>query len=254
VPARVGLTLVKAARKTGKLTSGMASWIGRSVREIVDLPAARRAIGNASIFQPTVAVRAVREAVKVEKSDGLVKLVGDLGKVQSKAGTKAALDGLKLADNPKDMAKVATLATAKGGKTRAILKLAGRGAIMLTMGTWNLAMWIFWAAFVALKFVVLLKRTAERSTERYCARRRAKIARRARVAARLQAAQVAAQAASLDAIDADPVPMSSNDAAPIQSVRQGLLRRLDLISPRRRATPAHEAVAAYPAPLRARTA
>ena len=142
------------------------------MREIVDLPAARRAIGNASIFQPTAAVRAVREAVKVEKSDGLVKLVGDIGKVQSKAGTKAALDGLKLADNPKDMAKVATLATAKGGKTRAILKLAGRGAIMLTMGTWNLAMWIFWAAFVALKFVVLLKRTTERSTERYCARRR----------------------------------------------------------------------------------
>ena len=253
VPARIGLTLVKAARKTGKITSGMASWVGRSVREVVDFPAAKRALGNASIFQPTAAVRAVREAVKVEKSDGLVKLVGDIGKVQSKAGTKAALDGLKLADNPKDMAKVATLATAKGGKTRAILKLAGRGAIMLTMGTWNLAMWIFWAAFVALKFVVLLKRVTERSTERYCARRRARIARRERVAARREAALATEPQAALLADEASATSVPSL-TAPTQSGRGGLLRRLDLVALRWRSTPAHDPVAAYPVALRTRTA
>ena len=134
-----------------------------------------------------MAVRGVREAVKVEKAEGLVKLVGDVGRVQAKAGTQAALDGLKIAHGPKDMAKVATLAAAKGGKTRAILKLAGRSAIMLTMSAFNLASWMFWAAFTIFGFVSSLKRMTERTTERYCARRRARIARAERKLAKVQA-------------------------------------------------------------------
>jgi hypothetical protein len=254
VPARVGLTLVKAARRTGKISDQMAAWIGRSVRDVIDAPALKRAVGNISIFAPAASVRGIREAVKVEKANGLMKLAGDVGTVQSKAGTKAALDGLKLADNPKDMAKVATLATAKGGKTRAILKLAGRSAIMLTMTTWNLAMWIFWAVFVALKFVTLLKRMAERSTERYCARRRARIGRAERRAARLQAQvaieQLAAQPEAAPACLAISSPPSP--AAVDADVRQSARRELNVS--RRPSTPANDVVGVFPGALRARTA
>ena len=177
VPARVGLTVVKAARKTGRISSQMATWINRSVHEVVDWTALRRTLGSASITQPAVAVRAAREAVKVEKAQGLVRLVGDVGRVQAKAGTQAALDGLKLARGPRDMTKIATLAAAKGGKTRAILKLAGRGAFLLVLSTFNLTMWIFWAILTLFGFVSSLKRMTERTTERYCVRRRRRIAR-----------------------------------------------------------------------------
>jgi hypothetical protein len=256
VPARVGLTLVKAARRTGKISNQMAAWIGRSVRAVIDGPALKQAAGNISIFRPSASVRGLREAVKIEKADGLMKLVGDVGRVQSKAGTKAALDGLKLADSPKDMAKVATLATAKGGKTRAILKLAGRSAIMLTMGTWNLAMWIFWALFIALKFVTLLKRMAERSTERYCARRRARIARAERRAARLAAQaeieQRAAQPVAAQAYPAvSPWPSLLPSAADAD-VRQSARRDLNVA--RRPSTPADDVATVFSGALRARTA
>jgi hypothetical protein len=179
-PARVGLTLVKVARKTGRIGSRMTSWISRSVRDIVDWTAFPRAIRTASITEPALAVRAVREAVKVEKAQDLVRLVGDVGRVQAKAGTQAALDGLKLAEGPRDMSRVARLAAAKGGKTRAIIKLAGRGAILLTVGTFNLATWILWAILTVFGFVSSLKRMTERMTERYCAhRRRRRVRRRA---------------------------------------------------------------------------
>jgi hypothetical protein len=78
------------------------------------------------------------------------------------------------------MSRIARLAAAKGGKTRAILKLAGRAAIVLTMGAFQLASWIFWAMLTGFGLVSSLKRSAERITERHCARRRL---RRARVAA-----------------------------------------------------------------------
>jgi hypothetical protein len=107
----------------------------------------------------------------------LVDLARDVGRVQARAGTQAALDGLKLAEGPRDMSRIARLAASKGSRTRAILKLAGRGAILLTFGTFNLAMWLLWALLTVFGFAASLKRTAERMTERYCARRRLRRAR-----------------------------------------------------------------------------
>jgi hypothetical protein len=81
------------------------------------------------------------------------------------------------------MSRIARLAAAKGGKTRAILKLAGRAAIVLTMGAFELASWIFWVMLTGFGLVSSLKRTAERITERHCARRRRRRARAAAAAA-----------------------------------------------------------------------
>src|SRR5262249_48405508 len=83
-----------------------------------------------------------------------------------------------LAESPRDMSRLARLAAAKGGKTRAILKLAGRGAILLTMSAFNLAMWMFWGVLTVFGVVSSLKRMTERTTERYCGYRRARRARR----------------------------------------------------------------------------
>jgi hypothetical protein len=135
-PARIGLTLVKAARRTGRLN-------------------------------PVLAVRVVREAVKVEEAGGLLDLVGDVGRVESKAGTQAALDSLQVAEEPRDVSRLARLAAVKGSKTRAIIKLLGRAAIVLTASAFDLAMWLFWAAFMLLGFASSCKAVVERTTLHY---------------------------------------------------------------------------------------
>jgi hypothetical protein len=178
-PARVGLSVFKAARKTGRMTPHLAEWTQRSLREIVDGAALRRV----SLTNPVGAVRAARDAVKLNKVDGLVRFVGDVGRVQSKAGTRAALDGLKLVERPRDMARVAKLAEKKGSQTRAIIKLLGRSAILLTVGLWNLSWWVFWALFTLFGFVSSLKRAAERATQRSIDRRKRRRARLALAAA-----------------------------------------------------------------------
>jgi hypothetical protein len=165
-PARVGVSLAKAARKTGRLSANLAETIGRSLRSVVDWPKLRAAIDGVSISEPALAIRAAREAVKVEKAGGLMHLVRDVGRVQSKAGTKAALDGLKIAESPREVSRLARLAEAAGGKTRAILKVAGRGAIMLTFAVIDLALWIGGALLTVLGFVVSLKSSTERITQR----------------------------------------------------------------------------------------
>jgi hypothetical protein len=175
-PVRLGLTAVKAASKTGRLSARLASWIGRSLRGVVDWSALKRA--GSSVTEPAVAVRAAREAVKVEKADGLVKLVGDVGTVQAKAGTQAAMDGLKLAEGPREMSRIAKLAEKNGNKTRAILKLLGRGAILLTVASFNLVAWILGAILTLFGFVSSTKAAVERATYRHLVRKKERAAMR----------------------------------------------------------------------------
>jgi len=173
-PARIGFSVVKAARKTGRITARMTEWLGRTLREIVDVAALRRAIGGASLTEPAVALRAAREAVKVEKAQGLMRVAGDVGRMQTKAGTRAAVDGLKIAEGPRDVSRLARLADSKGTRTRAIIKLFGRGAILLTTSAFGLFTWILSALIAVLSFCSACKRTAERATERAIERRKAR--------------------------------------------------------------------------------
>jgi hypothetical protein len=189
-PARIGVSMIKAARKGGHLGAKLSTAVLRAAKESVDGAALRQAFTRASLLRPALAVRAVREAVKVDKAGGLMHLARDIGRVQQKAGTRAALDGLKLADDPKDVARLARLADAKGGKTRAIVKLLGRGAIMLTAATLNLASWVLWAIVNLLWLCVALKRAAERSALRAIRTRKLKAAMRARALAPASARRV----------------------------------------------------------------
>jgi hypothetical protein len=177
-PARMGLSLVKAARKTGRISSRMAESVTRSLRSAVDTQALRKAFSASSLADPALAVRAAREAVKVEKADDLFRLARDVGTVQGKAGTRAALDGLKIADNPRQMARVAKLAEKQGGKTRATLKLLGRGAIALTVAAFDLSLWVLWAVLTLFGFVASMKGAVERATWRSLQKRKVRRAKR----------------------------------------------------------------------------
>jgi hypothetical protein len=162
-PARIGVSVVKAASRSGRITAEMGQALARPVRDAIDAPALARALSAGARLQPAAAVRAVREAVKIEKMDGLVKALGDLGRLQAKAGTRGALDGLRIAQGPKDVAQLARLADAKGTRTRAVLKVLGRGAIALGVGVVNLASWILWSLLSLIGLAAALKRSAERA-------------------------------------------------------------------------------------------
>jgi hypothetical protein len=118
--------------------------------------------------------------LRFEKPAALVEMAGDLGKVEAKAGGRAAFEAMQLAQEPRDLAKFGRLAVAKGGKTRAVLKFLGRGAIAITGSIIDLALAIMWAIANIIGFCASLKRTAERATLAVIRRRKL---RRARLAA-----------------------------------------------------------------------
>jgi len=173
-PARLGLSVVKAARRTGSMGVKLSGAVVRAVKQSVDPAALRLAFSRNALIRPALAVRAAREAVKVEKAGGLFELARDVGRVQSSSGIRAAMDGLKLAEEPKDVSRLARLAAAKGPKTRAVIKLLGRGAIMLTSGLASLAGWLLWALVNLVWLCAAIKRAAERIALHAIRRRKAR--------------------------------------------------------------------------------
>ncbi|MGA9195277.1 MAG: hypothetical protein WB037_09320 [Pseudolabrys sp.] len=163
-PARAGLTLMKAARKTGSLGVELTGNLGRMIRK-------------AGLSGPAMTERAGREAVKVERAGGLLQFARDVGRVEKAAGGRAAVDGLKIAKEPSDMTRVAKLAEKEGSRTRAILKIAGRGAIALAAFAFDASVWLLGALFALFGFVSALKSATERATLRILRHRKEKLRR-----------------------------------------------------------------------------
>ena len=80
-PARVGVSAVKAASKAGHMTTHMSDWLSRSVRDVVDLSALKRVSLSSAVIEPTATANVIRQAVRTEKANDLVRVAGDLGRV-----------------------------------------------------------------------------------------------------------------------------------------------------------------------------
>jgi hypothetical protein len=169
-PVRAGVSLVKAAERTGRLAGPLLRWVTGSLRAAVDSEKLEVALGKVSVTAPvesaSVLRDAVKEAVNVERLAGVTTLMGDLGRIRASAGTRAALEGLKLSETPEEVARVAKLAERQGSKTSAILKLAGRSAIVLTAVALNLMGWTFSGLWLIIAFLLAIKRSVERATAR----------------------------------------------------------------------------------------
>jgi len=173
-PVRAGLTLVKDARKVGRLGEGLTEWAGRSAREVVDAPMLQNAVATGSVMRPGQTVSAIKAAFHAEKAGALVRLAKDVGRVSEKAGARGALDTLRIAEGPEDVARAARLAESKGGQTRAILKMLGRGALLLAAGAFDLSLWVLGALFALFGFVASIKAMTERMTQSWLDRKRAR--------------------------------------------------------------------------------
>ncbi|MCC6946426.1 MAG: hypothetical protein IT539_01535 [Bradyrhizobiaceae bacterium] len=112
-PARAGVSLFKAAQRTGRISANLA----------------------------TDMTRLVRTGSTARTANVLV----DLGRIEGKAGVRTALEGLRHADNVEDIAKVGRLAEKNGRTTLAILKTLGRGALALGAGAVTGALWVIGA-------------------------------------------------------------------------------------------------------------
>lgn len=194
-PVRAGLTLVKDARRAGRLGTDLAVWTERAARDVVDAGELEQAAASAASLRPVAAMDSVRAAIRVDKAGELLRATKDVGRVGERAGVRGALDTLRVAEGPEDLARAARLSAGKTSQTRAILKLFGRGALLLASGAFDLALWLFGAAITVFGLLCSIKRMAESVGSAWSRRARVRrAARRQTGGAAMPLAQVAVPA------------------------------------------------------------
>lgn len=169
-PERGGLSILKAAKRTGKLSPMLAREVSVLAADAVDtraFGAAARAIGALDLAGARAAATAI---VRPQALRTMGALGADVSTIGSRLGYRGTLQSLALAKSPKEISSIAKLTERFGPRTRGVLALLG-GAVLTAVNitisaaawTFTAMVWLGFAALFVLRSVVFLIRSA-RST------------------------------------------------------------------------------------------
>ncbi|MCC2097430.1 MAG: hypothetical protein KDJ29_11100 [Hyphomicrobiales bacterium] len=164
MPARAGATALKTAAKAGRLSKPLAANLTRLVGQAVDTRAATAAAAAAARFEFTAARQTAKAALRPAAFRQLGNVATDLSTIGRRAGMRSVNEALTVARSGRELRSIATVAQVRGNATRAVLKVLGRGAIVLTSGALVLAGWVMgalsWLWLLLLLLLGVVKRTA----------------------------------------------------------------------------------------------
>lgn len=142
LPVRSGLSLTKALQKSGRLSKPLARDLTRMAGAAIDRDALKASLAAAGRFEfgamRSASARVLRSTAVAE----LRQLGGDVSIVYRRAGARGAQDVLSVAASGSEVSTAARIAVAKGSKTRAILKVLGRGVLLAGSLSLTLAGWL----------------------------------------------------------------------------------------------------------------
>jgi hypothetical protein len=155
-PARGGVTTLKVAARAGRISPPLRQHLAKVARDVIDRDQARQAARAAVSLDAGAARAALSSSIRPAAFREIGDMAGDLTRVTTKAGARSAQDALTLARDSGDLRRLARLAESQGSATRAVLKLFGRGAIVLAASAATLASWVFGGVIWVLGALLLL--------------------------------------------------------------------------------------------------
>lgn len=158
LPARNGLSAVKAASKARLLSPELTAHLTRTAAGAIDRPALSASLAAASRFDIAAARVAAGGIVKPAAMARFATLGQDAGAVYARTGQRGLRQVLSLADNAGDIGKAAKLGAARGTTTRAVLKLLGRGALVLGALSLSAVGWVLALVGYAIAIAMLAQR------------------------------------------------------------------------------------------------
>lgn len=173
LPARVGVSLLKVAKKAGTMTASFTRELGQLVSRAVDFPRLRRTLDDVSLADPGATRRAISGYADNVKTAELFPVLARMDDMRTAVGPAESVRLMRYVDNTRDLENVADMSRTLGTKTRGIIELTGKTSLRAFKGALNLIRlileWI-WAAGVAvagwlgLRGRRALKRRRERRT------------------------------------------------------------------------------------------
>ena len=152
LPARVGVSLLKVAKKAGTMTASFTRELGELVARAVDFPRLRRTLDDVSLADPNATRRAIAAYSDNVRGAGLFPVLVRMDDMRAAVGPAESVRLMRYVDNTRDLENVAGMTRVLGTKTRGIIELTGKTSLRAFKGAINLIRWMLewiWTAGVA---------------------------------------------------------------------------------------------------------
>ena len=141
-PADTGVSILKNAYKSGQISKPLLRHIRRSSDGLIDIKKIGRGFSEIDNLKPSNAKAILKTSINHRKMDTLADLSRNVGRISSRSDIGTALQALKISENSAELSKVAKLSTHFGKRSRAVLSVLGRGALVATGLLLSFAGWI----------------------------------------------------------------------------------------------------------------
>ncbi|MEQ9519343.1 MAG: hypothetical protein RLN89_07875 [Parvibaculum sp.] len=167
LPVKVGVSLMKIAKRTGALTRAFARQLGDLVRASVNFSRLRRSLNSADLANNRTTRRTVTEFGKTLDLTKLTPVLDDMASLQRTAGPAESIRLLSRVESVNDLRRVTRMSSKLGTKTRGIMTLTGKTSLRAFKTVANLVlMMLQWVWAIAAGLLTLFLGMGARRTIR----------------------------------------------------------------------------------------
>lgn len=176
MPVKMGVSAVKAAKRTGRLTSGMEGALRRAMATDLDMPGLRRQLSAMDWKSPGRAVDQARAYAAGLDMGNLRGILGRFGTIMGRTSPGGTLKIMRHVDTVEDLARAERVAARFGKATPAVFQTLGKGAFKAFAKVLVFAAAALWSLVTALLSAVVFVLSALWSLWRLLRRGRARAA------------------------------------------------------------------------------
>ena len=139
---KAGVSLVKAAKRTGRLTKEFATTLTRLTTEAVNMPLLRQTLRATDLTDITKTQRVFSDYGRNVRAAKLLPVLGRLGEINQVVGPAETIRLMKFVKTGERLDDVAVMTKRFGVKSRGIIELTGKVALRSFKTSFRLVEWI----------------------------------------------------------------------------------------------------------------
>lgn len=168
LPARVGVSVLKIARKSGTITAGFARDMTRLLNEAMNFDKLGDTLRAVDLADSAATRRAVASYADGISFARITPVLDDVAAIERAAGPAETVRLMRYVENTEDLARVGKMTGKYGTKTRGITEITGKTSLRAFKTAWNLILmalewvWAIAGGIGALVATALGRRVARR--------------------------------------------------------------------------------------------
>lgn len=140
LPARVGVSILKVAKKAGTVTAGFTRDIVRILQEAMNFEKLGTTLRAVDLSDTAATRRAIAEYADTVSFAKVTPVLSDVAALERAAGPAETVRLMKYVDNTDDLARIGKMSGTLGTKTRGVIEITGKTGLRAFKTAWNLVL------------------------------------------------------------------------------------------------------------------